>query len=292
MGKSGKTWIDEMSIRNFLDLSSNDSGYDSSRVVIISVPFDRTSSWKKGADKGPEAIINASAHVELYDIETDSSVYSQGIHTLSPVISGKTPEELIPKVTHTVSRCLKDNKIPVILGGNHTVSIGAVMGLGDHYKKCTVLQLDAHADLRDEYEGSRFNHACVMARVKELFPFVQVGIRSMDISEKEKNDFRRIFFAGDIYSDNSWIKECLSLLEENVYITIDLDVFDPGIMPSTGTPEPGGLSWYQVLALLKSVCTTRNVIGFDVVELCPGANHAPDFLAAKLVYKCLSYILS
>ena len=154
----------------------------------------------------------------------------------------------------------------------------------------TVLQLDAHADLRDEYDGSKFNHACVMARIKELCPAVQVGIRSMDISEKESIDPDKTFFAKDIVDTADWIQNVISLLSDNVYVTIDLDVFDPSIVPSTGTPEPGGLGWYEVLSLLKNLSSAKNIVGFDVVELCPNENNkAPDFLAAKLIYKFLSY---
>lgn len=280
-----------MSAVNFLDLSPENAEYSSSKAVILSAPFDRTSTWKKGADKGPGAIIEASAHVELYDIETDSSVYTRGIHTVSKPLTGNTPGELISNIAAAVSGYVADNKLPVLLGGNHTVAIGGVKGVYEQTTQFSVLQLDAHADLREEYEGSPFNHACVMARIKELVPIVQVGLRSMERMELAAGDPGRMFFAHNIYAYNSWIKECVSLLEDTVYITIDLDVFDPGIMPATGTPEPGGLTWYQVLALLKSVCREKRVIGFDVVELCPGENHAPAFLAAKLVYKCLSYIL-
>jgi agmatinase len=277
---------------NFLDLPPKYTDYRNSKAAILSAPFDSTSTWKKGADKGPAAILEASAYVEHYDIETDSSIYTRGIHTYPKPITGKTPEELIPAIAHVVSACIADDKLPVLLGGNHTVSIGGVQGIYEQTRGFSVLQLDAHADLREEYEGSRFNHACVMARIKEFVPIVQVGLRSMESTEKTAGDPRRMFFAHEIYQHNEWIKECISLLEETVYITIDLDVFDPGIMPATGTPEPGGLSWYQVLGLLKAVCREKRVIGFDVVELCPGENHGPIFLAAKLIYKCLSYILT
>ena len=155
------------------------------------------------------------------------------------------------------------------------------------YKDITFLQLDAHSDLRDEYEGSKYNHACAMARIKENGPIVQVGIRSMDKSEKSNMDKKRVFFSHDIQNNNSWIKKVLKLLTKNVYITIDLDVFDPGIMPSTGTPEPGGLGWYKVIDLLKEVCKIKNLVGFDVNEMMPGKNKAPDFLAAKLIYKLI-----
>ena len=178
----------------------------------------------------------------------------------------------------------------MVLGGEHTVSIGSVRAHLSKFPDLSVLQLDAHTDLRDEYDGSKYNHACVMARIKELCPIVQVGIRSMDVSEKAVIDADRVFFAKDTLHSGDWTDEVIARLSEKVYVTIDLDVFDPSIMPSTGTPEPGGLLWYDVLALLRAVLTARMVVGFDVVELCPIAAHkAPDFLAAKLIYKLLTY---
>jgi agmatinase len=178
----------------------------------------------------------------------------------------------------------------VVIGGEHSVSIGAIKAQAEKHKKLTVLQLDAHSDLRDEYHGSKYNHACVMARAKELCQIVQVGIRSMDTCEKPRVDKRRMFFAEDIRDKRNWVNKVVSLLKGNVYVTIDLDVFDPSIMPSTGTPEPGGLLWYEVLDLLRLVFRKTNVTGFDVVEMCPNStNKAPDFLAAKLIYKLISY---
>jgi agmatinase len=170
------------------------------------------------------------------------------------------------------------------------VSIGAIQAHAEKFRNMSVLQLDAHSDLRDKYQDSKFNHACVMARVKEMCPVVQVGIRSMDIEEKKSMTAGSVFFAEDIYNDRSYIDSVIEKLTDNVYITIDLDVFDPSVMPSTGTPEPGGMLWYDVLALLKSVCEKKSVVGFDVVELCPNeSNKGPDFTAAKLIYKMLAY---
>jgi agmatinase len=185
---------------------------------------------------------------------------------------------------------LDKGKFIIVIGGEHSVSIGSIQAHAEKYDDLTVLQLDAHTDLRDEYHDSKYNHACVMARVKEKCPIVQVGIRSMDASEKDSIDSSRTFFAKDIYNNTDWIKQVISKLTDNVYVTIDLDVFDPSIMPSTGTPEPGGLLWYDVLMLLKNISKKKNIVGFDVVELCPEShNRAPDFLAAKLIYKFLSY---
>jgi len=275
---------------HFGDLPEEYSALENAGVVVIPVPFDHTSTWLKGADKGPAAIIEASAHMELYDIETDSEVYKKGIFTAEPVDGQQLPEDMVEMIAEQVRQYLQDNKFVVVVGGEHSVSIGSARAHVANNTNITVLQLDAHSDLRDEYEGSRYNHACAMARISELCPIVQVGIRSMDSSEKEALDKSRVIFARDIFTNKNWIEKVLSKLSQNVYVTIDLDVFDPSIMPSTGTPEPGGLLWYDVLGLMRTVFETRNVIGFDIVELCPDErNKAPDFLAAKLIYKLLSY---
>jgi agmatinase len=278
---------------HFGDLPEEFSNPEKAGIIVIPAPYDRTSTWLKGADKGPAAIIEASAHMELYDIETDLEVYKKGIFTAEPVDIPELPEDMIEMVTKQVRKHLENNKFVVVVGGEHSVSLGPVKAHIEKNAGITVLQLDAHSDLRDEYEGSKYNHACVMARIKELCPIVQVGIRSMDSSEKQALDKNRVIFARDILTNKNWIEKVLSKLTENVYLTIDLDVFDPSIMPSTGTPEPGGLSWYDVLGLLRTVFENRNVVGFDVVELCPDErNKAPDFLAAKLIYKLLSYKLA
>ncbi len=274
----------------FADLPKRYSDLQDAKIVILPAPYDGTSTWQKGADKGPEALLDASANMELYDIETDSEVYLQGIHTAKPVDVDMPPEEMVDSVENSVRHFLEKDKFVVLVGGEHSVSTGSVRAHLEKYKEFSVLQLDAHSDLRYEYEGTKYNHACVMSRISEVCPIVQVGIRSTDISEQEALRKSNVFFAEDIYNNNEWIKKVLSLLSDKVYITIDLDVFDPSIMPSTGTPEPGGLLWYNVLMLLKAVFADKKVVGFDVVELCPNPkNKAPDFLAAKLIYKLLSY---
>jgi agmatinase len=228
--------------------------------------------------------------MELYDIETDSQVYRKGIYTSEPVDVGVRPDDMVEAVKDKVGNYIKDDKFVVVVGGEHSVSIGSVMAHVARDNDITVLQLDAHSDLRDEYEGSKYNHACVMARIKELCPIVQVGIRSMDYSEKTALDKNRVFFAEKIHWDKNWMEKVIATLSDKVYITIDIDVFDPSAVPSTGTPEPGGLLWYDVLVLLKAVFDDKEVVGFDVVELCPDErNKAPDFLAATLIYKLLSY---
>lgn len=279
-----------MVLKNFGYLPKEFSGRLDSRIVVVPVPYDGTSTWIKGADRGPNALIEASGNMELYDIETDSSVCEKGIFTDRPVREDSTPEKMVAAVRKRVDGHLKNDKFVVVLGGEHSVSLGSVQAHSDRFKCMSVLQLDAHSDLRDEYDGSKYNHGSVMARIKEICPIVQVGIRSMDASEKENLGKNNVFFAKDIYSNPEWMDRAISLLKNSVYITIDLDVFDPSIMPSTGTPEPGGLGWYDVLLLLKKVFESRNVVGFDVVELCPNKhNKAPNFAAAKLVYSLLSY---
>ncbi len=275
---------------NFCGLTGELTDYSQANVVVLPLPFDKTSTWMKGADKGPAAIIEASKYLELYDIETGTEVFKAGIFT-APELRASTSAILIKKTDLEVSRYLKDNKFVVTLGGEHSVSIGAIKAYAEHYKNLSILHLDAHADSRESYEGSPYNHACVMARAREYTKnIVSVGIRSMDSSERPNLDKKKMFFAHDIHDSQRWIKDAVRQLTGSVYITIDLDVFDPGIMPSTGTPEPGGLGWYQVLKLLSSVAESKRIVGFDVVELCPSNNKAPDFLAAKLIYTLLSYI--
>lgn len=277
--------------KTFADLPARYSRADTAAIAVLPAPYDGTSTWIKGADRGPQAIIDASAHMELYDIETDSEVYRRGISTEPPLDGRGSPEQMAARVRAEVGRLLDAGRLPAMLGGEHSVTIGAVQAAAARHAGLSVLQLDAHTDLRPEFEGSSYNHACVMARVAEVCPFVQVGIRSMDVEEKPFLPAGRVFFAERIQEGSAWLDAVLGGLSGTVYITVDLDVFDPSIMPSTGTPEPGGLGWYTVLTLLRRVCASKTVAAFDVVELCPsGANRGPDFLAAKLVYKILSYI--
>lgn len=282
----------KMPVTGFGDVPSGFSTYNKSKIVILPVPFDATSTWLKGADKGPDAIIEASWNMYLYDTETDSEVYRHGIFTDEPVSEDKSPEKMVEDVKERVLHHLKNNKFAVSLGGEHSVSIGAIYAHKEFYGTgLSVLQLDAHADLQDDYNGSKFNHACVMSRVKEECPIVQVGIRSMDRFERSRSDDGRIFYAEKLHNNHDWMDSVLEKLTDTVYITLDLDVFDISIMPSTGTPEPGGLLWYDVMKLLRKVAANKKIIGFDVVELCPNEHSKPyDFLAAKLIYKLLSYI--
>jgi len=274
---------------NFGGLSGEYNRYETSAVVIQPLPFDKTSTWGKGADKGPRAIIDASRNMELYDIETNSEIYEKGIYTAKS-INATTPEKLADASYEKIRRYLSDNKFVVSLGGEHSVSAGPIKAHMEKFKNASVLHLDAHSDRRDSYLGSKYNHACIMARVQEWCDsIVSVGIRSMDSSEIEKTKRDLIIYAHEIDQKNEWIDKAIDYLRTDVYLTIDLDVFDSGIMPSTGTPEPGGLSWQQVNELIKKVAARKNIIGFDVVELAPNKyNKAPDFLAAKLIYRILS----
>ncbi len=267
------------------------SDYDRSRIVILPVPYDETSTWMKGADSGPEAIMEASVNLEFYDIETGTEVQLKGIHTLPPVMVKESPEALVEEVYRKVSEQISSGRFPVTVGGNHTVSIGAARAIASAFDDLTVLQLDAHSDLRPQYEGSPLNHACAMARIREVASVVQVGIRSMSADEVPLMDRERIFFAHELYDDRALYSRAASLLSGNVYITIDMDVFDPSLIPSTGTPEPGGPSYQDLMRFLRDVAGSRNVVGFDLVELCPSkSNKAPDFIAAKIIYQLLSYI--
>lgn len=264
--------------------------YSESGIIIVPVPYDETSTWMKGADKGPDAILEASVNLEFYDIETSSEAHLKGIFTIPPLLEKESSEKLTEDVYYRILTLLSENKFPVIIGGNHTVSIGSIKAFSEYYDNLTVLQLDAHSDLRQIYEGSEFNHACAMARAREYASLVQVGIRSMSAEELPYIDKDRIFFSHELYYDKSLYKKAIGKLSENVYITIDLDVFDPSIMPSTGTPEPGGPSYFELLHFMRDVINARNVVGFDIVELCPSAtNKAPDFIAAKIIYQLLSY---
>jgi agmatinase len=262
-------------------------------AVFVPVPYDRTASWLKGATGGPAAILEASRQVELWDIETASEPWRRGIAALPPIELDGPPEELAPRVATAVGALVAEGRLPIVLGGEHSVTIGAVEAVWQAFPRLSVLQIDAHADTRESYQGSSHSHACVMARVRELCPIVQVGIRSVDTEEVAGLEPHRVFWAHEIApaSDDTWIEEVVARLTPEVYVTIDLDAFDPSLLPATGTPEPGGLDWYQVMRLLARTARQRRVVAFDVVELLPG--HAPSaFLAAKLVYRFLAEIFA
>ena len=272
------------------------------RFSVLPVPYDLTASYISGMRNGPRAIIEASTHMELYDEELGCEFYEAGIETLSslePTALG--PEEMIKKVRAAIEDILDRGTVPVILGGEHSVTLGMVQALLKRHPEMSVLHLDAHADMRETYQDTPFNHACVARRIAELCPIVQVGIRSLCVEEADflKSEAKagrkagtRIstYYASEVLKGISWDRVLKNLTDE-ICITVDLDVFDPSIMPATGTPEPGGLGWYDVTGVLRKAISKRRVVGFDVVELCPlPGNIAPDFLAARLVYKMIGYI--
>ena len=273
---------------NFMGLDKQT--YEAAKVVVFPVPYNSTTYWKSGTKEGPQAIIEASRHIELYDIETKKDISKEGIFTLEPLEPSKnSPEETMSRIKGVVDKLLADGKFPLMLGGEHSITLGAVQSFKEKFSDFSVLQIDAHPDLRDEFEGTKFHHGCVMRRVRELgVPVTQVGIRSVseeDVQYMEKEGINTVFLAPDVPID-----KIIATLKDNVYLTFDLDGLDPSIMPSTGTPEPGGLSWYGVLELIKEVAKKKKIIGADVVELdpIPGIS-APDFLAAKLAYKIINY---
>jgi len=264
------------------------------KFVVIPVPYDLTSTYQSGSRRGPAAIIEASTNMELYDEELKKETYLAGIHTTLPVaIDARGPKNMVNIVRKKISRIVKLNKIPVMLGGEHSITLGAVQAVIEKYPELTVLQFDAHADLRDTYQGSPYSHACVARRISEICPLVQVGIRSMS---KEEGEFLpqskvKSYSADFVLEKKNWAETVCKDLRGDVFITIDLDVFDPSIMPATGTPEPGGIYWKDILHLLKLVSASCNIRGFDVVELAPLPGVvAPDFMAAKLIYRLMGYI--
>jgi agmatinase len=272
---------------NFLGLSPDDAAYDDARVVIVPVAYDATTSYKAGTKYGPAAIIAASREVETYDRTTGRDLLDIGIATATEVDSiADGPSQMVDLVEREITGHLDQGKYCVMLGGEHSLTTGAVRAHHKRYPDLSVLQIDAHADMRDTYQGSKHSHACVMRRVREFCPAVSVGIRS--VSEQchaaiTAGNFP-VFWADECVGQTDWHDRAIAGLSENVYITFDCDGLDPSIMPSVGTPEPGGLQWYETMAFLKRVFAERKVVGFDVVELCPmPPHHASDFLAARLV---------
>jgi agmatinase len=266
------------------------------QFVVVSVPYDLTSTYQPGSRRGPAAIIEASTNMELYDEELRKETYPVGIHTMPQLeVDARGPKYMIGAVRKKIDRVVALEKIPVMLGGEHSITLGAVEAVFKRYPKLTVLQLDAHADLRDSYQGTPYNHACVARRITEICPLVQVGIRSMS---KEEGEFLphssvKSYSADNVFENKNWAETVCKDLMGDLYITIDLDVFDPSIMPSTGTPEPGGIFWRDALKLLRLVSRKCHIRGFDVVELAPIPGMvAPDFMAAKLIYRLMGYMTS
>lgn len=269
---------------NFLQTGPSQQSYEKARFVVVPCPHEKTTSYGKGTRKGPSAILKASRKVELFDEELGCEPYRRGgIHTLKPV--------RVTSLGSRVAGLLKDNKIPVVIGGEHSITPFAVKAAAEKFNNLSVLQLDAHADLRDSYQGSKNSHACAIRRVLDICPAVQVGIRSISLEEwewaKRNGQLKKIHFAEKL----EVVDKIEGQLGKNVYITIDVDVFDPSVILATGTPEPGGMFWYEVLDILKGICGAKNVVGFDVVELAPrGGDISSDFTVARLIYKIMGYL--
>lgn len=274
------------------DIPEELTKYDNSKYHIISVPYSETVTYLKGADNAPLAILDASTQVELYDIDTESEPYLNGI-SYSKINTDTDIQKILDSIEKSVADCLKNNKFPVMLGGEHSISYGAIKACKKYFEDLCVLQIDAHSDLRTEYSGSPFNHACAMIHVfNNNIPLIQIGIRNSSKEEhiliKENPCKITTFFADHSGLDvESVIK---SIKNKNVYLTIDLDGFDPSVIPHVGTPEPGGLTWYEVISLLEKVFKNFNVVASDIVELAPNEYSAySDFTAAKLLYKLLCF---
>jgi agmatinase len=274
-------------------LLPEESAFAAAQVAILPIPYEQTTTYGTGTKEGPYALIAASRHMELYDEELDYEVYKVGLYTLrelDPIVSG--PQAMMERITEVTGELLDHGKFVVGLGGEHTISFGIVRAFAERFPGLSVLQFDAHADLRDAYQGTPYNHASVLRRISEIVPAVQVGIRSLSREEAVwvRQQGKRLFYASEVVGSPTIATAISEALTDQVYITICLDGLDPSIMPAVGTPEPGGLGWYDVLGIVRKVAATRHIVGFDVVELFPiPGNIAPDFLAAKLVYKVLGY---
>jgi agmatinase len=284
---------EQLTIGEYGGTTPTTTDFEHARVVILPIPLDRTTSYVPGTRNGPHEILVASSHMELWDEETQTDVHSIGIFTLPEMeFPFASMDEVVDEIRRVTSELVKRDKFPLVLGGEHSITPAVVGAVAAKYPGLSVLQIDAHADLRETFMGTPHNHACAMRRTLEFARTTQVGIRSLSPEEAAAVPTlsTAIFYDFNMRDDADWIERVVDSLTEHVYITIDVDGFDPAIMPATGTPEPGGLSWYEALKLLRRVVERRTVVGCDVVELSPMPGHvAPNFLCAKLIYKILSY---
>lgn len=279
---------------NFLGLAPEETEYDNARVVILPVAYDATTSYKSGTKYGPAAIIAASREVETYDPASGRDIGEIGIHTALEIeAEAEGPAKMIEVVEDEVAKHMKNGKYVTMLGGEHSLTTAPVRAHKAKYPNLSVLHIDAHADMRDSYQGSKWSHASVMRRVREMVPAVSVGIRNASEGCVRSLEAGKcpVYWASDVVGKTGWQDAAIGQLTDQVYITFDLDAFDPSIMPAVGTPEPGGMHWYETLDFLRSVFSKRNVVGFDIVELSPIAGlHHPDFLAAKLTAEMVRMI--
>jgi len=281
----------------FLGLSESDSALNTSRYVVLPVPFESTTTYGQGTALGPDAIISASQEVELYDEELHFEPFKSGIHTSETIdLESADSEQMVRAVRNRAAELISADKCVITLGGEHTVSIGAVAAYAEAYPRLSVLQIDAHADLRESYQENRLSHACAMKRIRDYTNrTVGVGIRNLSVEEAElvEREAIDLYYAQDIVGRRGWRRDVVEKLTDDVYVTIDLDGFDPSIIPGVGTPEPGGLGWYETLELLRTTAENRNIVGFDIVELMPiPGSLVSQFTAAKLIYKLIAYIES
>ena len=281
-------------MKNFLGLTGKFADFRTARFVVLPIPYEKTTTYGKGTENGPAAVLEASEQVELYDEELGGEFFHSGIATMPRrdfchIQSVADCMEIIYKDARNL---LEKGKRLVAIGGEHSITPPLVRALLEHFPDLTVLQLDAHADLRESYENSRFNHACAMARVRELAPHVGVGIRSLSREEAERiaREKLPIFFAHQMRENPRWQEEVFSRLGTRVYLTIDADFFDPAVIPGTGTPEPGGFGWRETLSFLKKLFQSKKVVGVDLVEVAPiPGQHVTEFTAARLIYKIMAY---
>jgi len=282
---------------NFGGITEEDASYENAKAVIFPVPLERTTSYEHGTRNGPAAILEASRNMELYDEEFGREIYKEiGIATIPAIDTADgTLDEVLKEIFTAQCELIEDGKFPVALGGEHSLTPPLVRAVARKYSDLTLLQIDAHADLRDQYLGNPNSHACAIRRSLEYCPAVQVGIRSLSVEEAQAIPKlkTKIYWAKDIARAplDEWAQKVVADLSGHVYLTIDLDGFDPSLIPATGTPEPGGLDWYQATSLVRTVAKQKEIVGMDVVELLPQpGQHASDFFAAKLIYKCLGYV--
>lgn len=278
--------------RPFFDLDPGSARLAAARTVILPAPYEGTVSYGRGAAAAPRAILEASWQVELFDQELDCEPELR-LAALPPLLLPKSPAQALARVEKAVTKILRKGQRPLLLGGEHSLTLGALRPAKGFYPRLSVLQLDAHADLRDHWEGKPLSHACVMRRAADLgLPIVPVGIRSLSLEEAQwiKRHRQKVFWAEEIRGKRGWLRDVIRRLGPEVYLSIDIDVLDPSEMPATGTPEPGGLSWHDLLALFRALAASRKkVVGLDLVELAPIPGlHAPDFLCARLLYFLLA----
>ncbi len=267
--------------------------YENSQAVVLPLPYEATTTFIKGTSLGPKEFLRASVALEFYDEELDWESFRAGIHTFEPPdLSAGSAQKCLAAIEEVASRIVLDRKFLLGVGGEHTVSLALVRAAKRLHDQLTVIQLDAHADLRDQYEGTPYNHACVMRRIREICPALQIGVRALDREEMDLAKEKRWPLVLDIQRqrDPLWLERALELVRGPVYLTLDLDVMDPALMPGVGTPEPGGFGWYEILDVLRRIFKRFEVVGADLVELCPRPGlESSSFIAAKLAYKIIGY---